>query len=122
VPPSKSSCTSDNEKAAAGPPDISAFAYRPVKTSGQGKIITGNAINAPLDPGTFAYRPMASTVCCTERSKFTDTTVGTVDTPPDLSTFAYKPTKTAVRRTEGSRLAGVTLKALRGTSRSQFKK
>jgi exonuclease 1 len=121
VPPSKSSCTSDNEKVAGGP-DISAFAYRPVKTSDQGKIITGNAINAPLDPGTFAYRSMPSTVFCTEQSKFTGTNVGTVDTPPVLSTFAYKPTKTAARRTEGSRLAGVTLKALRGSSRSQFKK
>jgi exonuclease 1 len=54
VPPSKSSCTSDNEKTAGGPPDISAFAYKPVKTSDQGKITTGDAINVPLDLGTFA--------------------------------------------------------------------
>jgi exonuclease 1 len=48
---------------------------------------------------------MASSVCRTERSKFTGTTIGTADTPPDLTTFAYKPTKTAVRRTKGSSFA-----------------
>ncbi|GJN17502.1 hypothetical protein PR202_gb04575 [Eleusine coracana subsp. coracana] len=119
--PSKSSCTSDNEKTGGGPPDISAFAYKPVKPSDQGKITTADAINVPPDLGMFAYTSMASTACHTDRSKFMGTTSGAADSPPDLSKFAYKPTETAVRHAEGSRLAGVTLKAVGETYRSRFK-
>ncbi|XP_062207052.1 exonuclease 1-like isoform X2 [Phragmites australis] len=120
--PSKSRYTSDDKKNAGGPLDISAFAYKPVKTvpSDQGKITTTDAVDGQPVLGTFAYTPKASTVCRHDRSKFTGTT-RIVDSPPDLSTFAYKPTRAAVRRAEGSRFAGTTLKAAGGTSRSQFK-
>ncbi|TVU34906.1 hypothetical protein EJB05_16762 [Eragrostis curvula] len=120
-PPSKSRCTSDDKKTAGGPPDINAFAYRPVQTSDQSKITSADAVNAPPDLDTFAYTSMAPTVCRTDRNKFTGKTIVTADSPPDLSTFAYKPIKSAVKRAEGRKLAGITLKTVGGTSRSQFR-
>lgn len=127
-PPSKSRYTSDDKKSAASPPDISTFAYRPMKTaaSDQGKT-TGKATDStdgPADLGTFAYTSVAPAVCYPDRSKYAGTATRIADTPPDLSTFAYKPVKGAVRNLGGSRFTGTALKATGGAggpSRSQFK-
>ena len=124
-PPSKSRYTSDDKESAASPPDISTFAYRPMKTaaSDQGKT-TGKATDTtdgPADLGTFAYTSVAPTVCYPDQSKYAGTATRIADSPPDLSTFAYKPVKAAVRNLDGSRFTGTTLKATRGPSRSQFK-
>ncbi|KAG2601123.1 exonuclease 1 isoform X2 [Panicum virgatum] len=122
-PPSRSRCTSHDNKTAASPPDISAFAYRPVKTvhSDQDGTTskTKNATYAPPDLGTFAYTPIA---CPPARSKFTSTAMETAGSPPDLSTFAYyKPMKGTARYSDGSRFRGTALDADCGTSRSQIK-
>jgi len=106
-------------------PDISAFAYRPMKTaaSDQDKT-TGKATDStdgPADLGTFAYTSVAPTVCYPDRSKYAGTATKIADSPPDLSTFAYKPVKAAVRHLNGSRFRETALKATGGTSRSQFK-
>ncbi|KAJ1285660.1 hypothetical protein BS78_03G295000 [Paspalum vaginatum] len=123
--PARSTYTSDDKKIAASPPDISTFAYGPMKTvaSDQGKTAgkTTDSAGGPPDLGTFAYTPMATTVCRPERSKCTGTTMRIAGSPPDLSTFAYKPMKAVVRHSDGSRIRGTTLKAAGGTSRSRFK-
>ncbi|OEL27786.1 Exonuclease 1 [Dichanthelium oligosanthes] len=117
-PPSRSRYTIDDKKIAASSPDISAFAYRPVKTvhSDQDRTTDG-----PPDLGTFAYNPMASPVSRPDQSKFAGTAMRTADSPPDINTFAYKPMKGAVRYSDGSRFRGTALNAAGGTSRSQFK-
>ncbi|RLM91250.1 exonuclease 1 [Panicum miliaceum] len=121
-PPSRSRHNSHGNKTAASPPDISEFAYRPVKTvhSDQDGTTskTKNATDAPPDLDTFAYTPI---VCPPARSKFTSTAMKTADSPPDLSTFAYKPMKGTVRYSDGSRFRGTALNADGGTSRSQIK-
>ena len=124
-PPSRSRCTSHDNKTAVSPPDISAFAYRPVKTvhSDQDGTTskTKNSTYAPPDLGTFAYTP-TPIVCPPARSKFTSTAMETAGSPPDLSTFAYyKPMKGTVRYSDGSRFRGTALDADCGTSWSQIK-
>jgi exonuclease-1 len=103
-------------------PDISAFAYRPVKNVHADRDQDGTAskADAPLDLGTFAYTPLTP-VCHPDRSKLTGTAMKIAGSPPDLSTFAYKPMKGAVRYSDGSRFGGTALSAAGGTSRRQFK-
>lgn len=98
-PPSRSRYTGDNKKTAASPPEISTFAYRPVKSVQSDQDRTTNKTKNPTD----AYTPMLPTVCPPDRSKFTGTAMKIADGPPDLSSFAYKPTKGAVRYSAGSR-------------------
>ncbi|KAL6616162.1 hypothetical protein ACP70R_038432 [Stipagrostis hirtigluma subsp. patula] len=121
----KSTYASADKKAAGGPPDISAFAYRPVKTvrSNQGKIASKatDAADGSPDLSTFAYTHTTPTVHSPDQSKLTGAAMRVADSPPDLSTFAYKPMKTTSGRPNGSRFAGTGLRAAGGTSRSQFK-
>lgn len=119
-PTLRSIYTSDDNKIADSPPDISTFAYGPMKTvaSDQGK--TTDPADRPPNLGTFAYTPMESTICLLDRSKCTGTAIRIADRP-DLSTFAYKPMKDSDKRSDGSKFRGTTLKAAGGTFRSRFK-
>ncbi|CAL4973736.1 unnamed protein product [Urochloa decumbens] len=123
-PLSRSRYTSDDKKTAPSPPDISVFAYRPVKTihADQDRTTsnTKDATDSPPDLRTFAYTPVAPTVCRADQSKLTGTAMKIADSPPDLSTFAYKPMK-GERYSNGIRFRGTALNAAGGTSRSQFK-
>ncbi|WVZ68618.1 hypothetical protein U9M48_017538 [Paspalum notatum var. saurae] len=117
--------TSDDNKTTASLPDISTFAYGPMKTvaSDQGETAgkTTDSADGPPDLGRFAYTPMATTVRRPEQSKCTSTTTRIAGSPPDLSTFAYKSMKAVVRHSDGSRFRGTTLKAALGTSWGGFK-
>ncbi|PNT72968.1 hypothetical protein BRADI_2g51637v3 [Brachypodium distachyon] len=87
--------TRDAPNIADGPPDLSTFAYRPIKTAAvcpdQGKITNNAADPAASPPGlrAFEFAPARPTVSYPDKRKNAREAVGTAPCPPDVSTFAY---------------------------------